>query len=267
MARPHGFRNLLALDTMLAPTRSARAVAPAEDALSSAAGYPLLALAVDTLKQGLVLFDETAHVIGVNTAARRSIDLCDGVELSASTEPPHGRIRLRVRHGAAQLKLERALRACLTPASPGPQPLSVQALPARDPRQAHALVLTVENGQPGLILQLSSIAPLSLPHSPRPHACVLGVLIDRRASPTLEPGMLRDLFGLTEAESRVAEAYLRFDTVKEVGQMLNISANTVKTHLAAVYQKTGCTRQAQLVRLLMSLSEISDDGGTDSPAP
>jgi DNA-binding CsgD family transcriptional regulator len=57
----------------------------------------------------------------------------------------------------------------------------------------------------------------------------------------------------------VAEAYLRVDTVKEVGVMLGVSANTIKTHLAAVYQKTGCTRQAQLVRLLMSLSEISDE--------
>jgi DNA-binding CsgD family transcriptional regulator len=266
LARPRGLFNLLALDIMLAPTRSASAVAPAEDVSSSSAGDLLLALAVDTLKQGLVLFDETGHVIGVNAAARRSIDLCDDVELTPSSEPPHDRIRIRIRHGAVQLKLERALRACTTPASPGLRLMSLHAMAARDPRQAQALILTVENGQPGLILQLSSIAPSSLPDSPRPHACVLGVLIDRSASPTLEPGMLRDLFGLTDAESRVAEAYLRVDTVKEVGQMLKVSANTVKTHLAAVYLKTGCTRQAQLVRLLMSLSEISDEGSAGSLA-
>jgi DNA-binding CsgD family transcriptional regulator len=251
---------------MLAPTRSAAAVAPAEDVSSSLAGDPLLALAVDTLKQGLVLFDASGHVIGVNAAARRSIDLCEDVELASSTEPPHDRTRLRVKHSAVQLKLERALRACIAPASSGVRLTSLHAMTARDPRQAQALILTVENGQPGLILQLSSIAPPSLPNSPPPHGCVLGVLVDRSAAPTLEPGMLRDLFGLTDAESRVAEAYLRVDTVKEVGLMLKISANTVKTHLAAVYLKTGCARQAQLVRLLMSLSDISDEGQAGSLA-
>ena len=252
---------------MLAPTRSASAAAPAEDVSSSVAGDPVLALAVDTIKQGLILFDATGQVIGVNAAARRSIDACDDLDLASSAEPPHDKIRLRIKNSAVQLKLERALRACATPGASGLRLISRPAVAAHDSIHAQALILSVDNGQPCLILQLSSITPPSLPHSPRPHACVLGVLIDRSASPTLEPGMLRDLFGLTDAESRVAEAYLRVDTVKEVGQLLHISANTVKTHLAAVYLKTGCTRQAQLVRLLMSLSEISDEGGQGSTTP
>ena len=78
---------------MLAPTRSAAAIAPAEDVFSSVAGDPLLALAVDTLKQGLILFDETGHVIGVNAAARRSIGTHGEVELAISSQPPHDRIR------------------------------------------------------------------------------------------------------------------------------------------------------------------------------
>jgi DNA-binding CsgD family transcriptional regulator len=220
---------------MLAHTRSASAAAPADDVPSSVAGDPLLALAVDTLKQGLILFDATGHVIGANAAARRSIDQREEIELAASAEPPHDRIRLRM-----------------------PQP--------RELRAVQALVLTFEHGQPGLILQLSPIVPQTLPNAPLPQASVLGVLIDRCTSPALEPMMLRDLFGLTDAESRVAEAYLRVDTVKEVAALLGVSANTIKTHLAAVYLKTGCTRQAQLVRLLMALSEVSDEAGTASPS-
>jgi len=247
---------------MLAPTRSAAAVAPAEDVFSSAAGDPLLALAVDTLKQGLVLFDATGHVIGVNAAARRSIDLRQGVELALSPEFPHGRIRLRIKQSALQLKLEQALRGCIARVQSQSHPLAIPLASARrDVRPAQSLVLTFERGQPGLILQLSAITPPSLPQGPRPHACVLGVLVDRSASPTLEPNMLQDLFGLTDAESRVAEAYLRVDSVKEVAGLLGVSSNTIKTHLAAVYLKTGCTRQAQLVRLLMALSEISDEDG------
>jgi DNA-binding CsgD family transcriptional regulator len=242
--------------------RSASAMAPADDVTTSATGAPLLALAVDTLKQGLVLFDATGHVIGANAAARRSIEQRSEIELAASAEPPHDRIRLQIKRSATQLKLERALRACIAPIAATLQSPTLRALAARDPRPAQALILTYEDGQPGLILQLSPIGPQSMSRSPGPHACVLGVLIDRSSSASLEPSMLRDLFGLTDAEARVAEAYLRVDTVKEVGVMLGVSANTIKTHLAAVYLKTGCTRQAQLVRLLMSLSEISDEPGT-----
>ncbi len=250
---------------MLAHTRSASAVAPADDVPASVAGDPLLALAVDTLKQGLILFDATGHVIGANAAARRSVELREEIELAASAEPPHDRIRLQIRRSAVQLKLERALRACGASALPSLQHPTVRLPQPREVRAVQALVLTFEHGQPGLILQLSPIVPQTLPNAPLPQASVLGVLIDRCTSPALEPMMLRDLFGLTDAESRVAEAYLRVDTVKEVAALLGVSANTIKTHLAAVYLKTGCTRQAQLVRLLMALSEVSDEAGTASP--
>ena len=89
---------------------------------------------------------------------------------------------------------------------------------------------------------------------------VLGTIVDRSVAPRVALSMLRDLFGLTESEARVAEAYLRVDTVKDVAEQLGVSVNTVKTHMAATYLKTGCTRQAQLVRLLMTLAEMSENG-------
>jgi DNA-binding CsgD family transcriptional regulator len=138
--------------------------------------------------------------------------------------------------------------------------MTLQATLSREPRAPLALVLSSEQGQPGLILQLSPM-PCHTLRTDKGQPAVLGVLIDRCSAPSLEPSMLRDLFGLTDAESRVAGAYLRVDTVKDVAQLLGVSANTVKTHLAAVYMKTGCTRQAQLVRLLMALSELGDETG------
>ncbi len=217
-------------------------------------GDPILALAVDTLRQGLILFDTNGHVLSTNAAARRAIELRPEIELATSPEPPHDRILLRLRRSALQLKLERALRAC---AAPAPHPLSLGAATSREPRPVQALILSFEQGQPGLILQLSPMSPST---DGRPaQAAVLGVLIDRGQVPSLDPAVLRDLFGLTDAESRVAEAYLRADTVKDVAAILGVSANTVKTHLAAAYLKTGCTRQAQFVRLLMSLSDLNDE--------
>jgi DNA-binding CsgD family transcriptional regulator len=229
-----------------------------EDAYALAPGDPLLALAVDTLRQGLILFDEAGYVVGANATARRTVDQHPELAFGASPEPPHDRTRLQIRRSALQLKLERALRASAGPGSGGPIPT---ASLARDARPMQALVLTYEQGQPGLILQLSTMPAHGRRGAGPGRAVVVGVLIDRSTPPSLEPAMLRELFGLTEAESRVAEAYLRVDTVKDVAQQLGVSANTVKTHLASVYLKTGCTRQAQLVRLLMSLSEASDEPG------
>ncbi|MEI7443809.1 MAG: helix-turn-helix transcriptional regulator [Burkholderiales bacterium] len=240
---------------MFASTRTA-SVASGEDAPASSNGDSLLALAVDTLRQGLILFDESGYVVGANATARRTVAQHADLEFAASPEPPHDRMRLQVRRSALQLKLERALRACASTGS-GPGSLTLQAALSREPRPSQALVLTFDHGQPGLILQLSAMPSPARGDAGQP--VVLGVLIDRSSPASLEPAMLRDLFGLTEAESRVAEAYLRVDTVKDVAQLLGVSANTVKTHLASVYLKTGCTRQAQLVRLLMSLSEASDE--------
>jgi PAS domain-containing protein len=97
---------------MLAPTRTAHSVGPHVDTLDRGTGDPLLALAVDTLKQGVLLFDATGHVLGLNVAARRAIEQRTEVSLAPTPEPPHDRLRLVLRRSASQLKLERALRAC-----------------------------------------------------------------------------------------------------------------------------------------------------------
>jgi DNA-binding CsgD family transcriptional regulator len=215
----------------------------------------LLSLAVDSLKQALLVFDDAGCVLGANAAAHRTIEQRTDVELAASPEPPHDRVRLMVRRTALQLRLERALRG-----SPGVRPGAFDgaARPAGAcSRGPQALVLAEDAGQPSLILQLTPIDP-SAAHLVCPSAVLLGVLIDRRCNPSLDTAMLRELFGMTDAEARVSEAYLRVDTVKDVAQLLGVSVNTVKTHLAAAYLKTGCTRQAQFVRLLMALSELGE---------
>jgi DNA-binding CsgD family transcriptional regulator len=38
-----------------------------------------------------------------------------------------------------------------------------------------------------------------------------------------------------------------------IAEMLGVSRNTLKSQLASIYQKTGTSREAQLVRLLLQL--------------
>jgi DNA-binding CsgD family transcriptional regulator len=71
---------------------------------------------------------------------------------------------------------------------------------------------------------------------------------------------LERLYGMTAAECRVAAAVCAGETLCAVGERLGVSENTVKTQLQNVYQKTGTHRQAQLVKVLLSLSSSATGG-------
>src|SRR5262249_4700100 len=59
-------------------------------------------------------------------------------------------------------------------------------------------------------------------------------------------------YGLTPAELRVLFAIVEVGGVPEVAAVLGISETTVKTHLHHLFEKTGTSRQADLVKLVAS---------------
>lgn len=65
---------------------------------------------------------------------------------------------------------------------------------------------------------------------------------------------LRALFSLTAAESRLAAAVFEGLSLPEAAQRFGISVNTTRFQLARVFDKTGATRQAELVKLMMRLA-------------
>ena len=60
--------------------------------------------------------------------------------------------------------------------------------------------------------------------------------------------------GLTPAETRVAGASARGDTVAETARLLDLAEATVKTHRKAIYAKTGVSHDRDLRRLLAETS-------------
>jgi len=59
-------------------------------------------------------------------------------------------------------------------------------------------------------------------------------------------------YSITPAESRVMMLLVQGMTISEAAEALGISPPTAKTHLARLFDKTGTSRQTELVRLAMS---------------
>lgn len=88
-------------------------------------------------------------------------------------------------------------------------------------------------------------------------ASVMVAMIDPEARLDLDEGRLRELFGLTPAEIRVAMAIHGGQSPKEAADALGVSFFTVRGHLVRIFEKTGCNRQAQLVQTLGRALQVS----------
>jgi DNA-binding CsgD family transcriptional regulator len=74
---------------------------------------------------------------------------------------------------------------------------------------------------------------------------------DLEAEVSLPEQRLRDLFGLTPAETRVALALFDGLSPADAATGLGVSFHTVRNQLVRIFEKTGTNRQTELVRLMM----------------
>jgi len=72
--------------------------------------------------------------------------------------------------------------------------------------------------------------------------------------PRLPTDALVLLYNLTPAETRVFELICEGRTQAEIATFLGVAPSTVKTHLLRVFDKTGCRRQTELVKLAASFT-------------
>lgn len=79
---------------------------------------------------------------------------------------------------------------------------------------------------------------------------VLVCVADAERPPGPSESQLRESFGLTPAEARVAMAVLDGVTAREAADRLGVSFHTVRHQIQSVLDKTGAKRRAELVALL-----------------
>jgi len=219
-----------------------RKVASHSDALLSAHGQD----------QGLLLLELDGTVLAITSAARRSLGRCSEVMLLQTGGTGEPAWHLGFRLSSHRERFNQVARTCAEDPDNGVRALNLE-FGTRQP----ALILNLSRAEAGAgeATGLSGLARTGRHRFRARPPRLLGVLVDRALELRIHPQILHEVFALTQSESRVAQAYLTLDTMSEVAQLLGISVNTVKKHLASIYIKMRCSRQAQLVRLLMSLAQ------------
>ena len=89
---------------------------------------------------------------------------------------------------------------------------------------------------------------------------VAAVLIqDETDAGIMSGAVLRVLYGLSPAETRLALEFAKGQTLARCSEILGVSKETARTQLKSVLSKTGTHRQAELMRLLhTSLAQFGD---------
>lgn len=85
----------------------------------------------------------------------------------------------------------------------------------------------------------------------------------------IDPGQLRDLFGLTRAEAAIAIDLVRGMSLAEIATARGVGGETVRSHVKKILAKTDTQRQAEAVALISrAVGTISDLPHTgDAPVP
>ena len=84
-------------------------------------------------------------------------------------------------------------------------------------------------------------------------AHVLVLITDPEASAALPPAVLSFLYALTSSEVEVANGLMAGLSLERIAEAREVSLGTARTQLKSLLHKTGTRRQAELVRLLLSL--------------
>jgi DNA-binding CsgD family transcriptional regulator len=186
---------------------------------------------LDRNTAAVILLDERGRAVFVNRNARAMQSQRDGIRLSADG--------IGLSRKQDDDKLQRMIGRTLVPdASPTMSSGgSMRAIRPSGKRSYGIFVAPVSR----------QIAALSFF---RPAACV--VIIDPDVQPVLPVRRLQVVFGLTEAEARLASLLSAGGDLRSVAAELQITYGTARTRLAQIFQKTRTRRQGELIRLLLT---------------
>ncbi|HKI97448.1 MAG TPA: LuxR C-terminal-related transcriptional regulator [bacterium] len=204
--------------------------------------HAMLAL-LERIPTGVVLLDERRCVVFLNRRADSILAAGDGLVMTSqglqAIDPKLQPVLERLIHSAVETGASRGTSAGGA--------LSLPSVAGRESCQVLVTPLRMERVRVDL---------------GRERICAALFLQLRDTQPALSEDVLRDLFGLTPAESRVAVALVHGRKPDEIAAESETSRFTVRAQLSAIYEKLGVHRQAEVVqRVLSSPAVLADRNG------
>jgi len=214
--------------------------------IEQASGSKMFEKLIAAMPGAALLLDGRGAVIQTNAAADALLRTADGLYIRKTDHP-----LLAAQLADDTLRLARSIRQALHVAR----------------GEDYGLDGTLQISRPSGLLPfhvlMTPLPPtaLSLWDAVSGGARVMVQVVDPHASPNAQAERLQALVGLTTSETRVAALIAGGFNIANVARALGLSANTIKTHLAHCYDKTGVRNQAALARLL-SLIPTSSEANT-----
>jgi DNA-binding CsgD family transcriptional regulator len=187
----------------------------------------------DGLRAGMFLVDATGRIVHANAAAHSLLDTGDFLCASG------GRLV------ASNPQVDWTLREIFAAAGDGDAALGVKGI---------ALSMTTGDSQ----RYVAHVLPLTSGARRRAGTgctAVAAMFVRRVALETPSPPeVIARAYKLTPTELRVLLAIVEVGGAPEVAEALGVAESTVRTHLGRLFEKTGATRQADLVKLVAGFS-------------
>ena len=193
-----------------------------------------LAELLDNTRIGIMQLNRRGRVIEANAQARRLLRRGEGLSDQGGF--------LRARLPGDTANLERLLaRALPTSGSQGASgSMTIRRLPALPPLTLH--VSPVGAGQTDF-------------GAWRVNALVL--IVEPVTRTHIDPSLVAAALGLTPTESRVAALLAEGNSVRDIAAEMGRRENSIRWHINRIHRKQGISRQADLVRLVLSVPEFS----------
>ena len=194
----------------------------------------------DTLLQGLpmaaVIVDRTGKIVDMNVSAERALSESETLRVNSD-------LQLRALRPGDNLRLAAALA----------QALGSMAGEYNGFQEAIDIVSSGSFSSDRLILTPLPPAAAPLFDLREASRIVLIQIISSKSIAEEKSARLASTFGLTRTEARIVTLFAYGRSSAEAAEAMDVSINTVKTHLKHCYEKIGVHSQVALMRLLSTL--------------
>ena len=188
---------------------------------------------LDNPRIGVLHLDRRGQIIAVNDRARSILRHGNGLSDRDGV--------LRARKPDDQLRLEG---------------LVADALPASGAvAVSGSMLLGRPAGSPPFVVHVKPVAVPQPDYGAR-HIAALILIIEPRSQHRIDPDLVARILGLTPMESRVAVWLAEGKSVRDMAEATGRTQGSIYWHLKQIYQKQPISRQAELVRLVLSITEF-----------